>query len=90
MITMRILLAGATGVIGRQFLPRLTSDGHEVFAMTRSTSQIGHLQAVGAKPIVCDVFDKRWIIRRRCRVSTRCPRTPTDKYNPTELTLARS
>jgi NAD dependent epimerase/dehydratase family enzyme len=32
----RVLLAGATGVIGRVLLPLLLEQGHQVSAMTRS------------------------------------------------------
>ncbi|MFE3452792.1 NAD-dependent epimerase/dehydratase family protein [Nonomuraea sp. NPDC059194] len=34
---MRVLVAGASGVIGRQLVPLLTAVGHEVTAMSRST-----------------------------------------------------
>jgi nucleoside-diphosphate-sugar epimerase len=33
---MKIFLAGATGALGRQLLPRLVERGHEVTGMTRS------------------------------------------------------
>ncbi|WP_431899785.1 NAD-dependent epimerase/dehydratase family protein [Nonomuraea sp. bgisy101] len=34
---MRVLVAGASGVIGRQLVPLLTAVGHEVIALSRST-----------------------------------------------------
>ena len=75
---MKIFLAGATGVIGRQLLPRLIDAGHEVFAMTRSTSQAGNREALGAKPIVCDVFDEEKLFKAIAEPQTGCHRTPID------------
>jgi nucleoside-diphosphate-sugar epimerase len=54
---MRVFLAGATGVIGTPLVPLLLEAGHEVTAMTRSVLRAAQLQAVGADPVVCDVFD---------------------------------
>ena len=36
---MRVFVAGATGAIGRQLVPRLVGVGHEVHGMTRSESK---------------------------------------------------
>ena len=54
---MRVFLAGATGVIGRPLVPQLLAAGHEVTAMTRSALRAVELEAAGADPVVCDVFD---------------------------------
>jgi nucleoside-diphosphate-sugar epimerase len=54
---MRVFLAGATGVIGSQLVPQLLKAGHEVTAMTRSVLRAAQLEAAGADPVVCDVFD---------------------------------
>jgi nucleoside-diphosphate-sugar epimerase len=54
---MRVFLAGATGVIGSQLVPQLLEAGHEVTAMTRSVLRAAELEAAGADPVVCDVFD---------------------------------
>jgi hypothetical protein len=54
---MRIFLAGASGVIGLRLIPMLIADGHDVAAMTRSPGKTQPLAALGAQPIVCDVFD---------------------------------
>ncbi len=54
---MRIFLAGASGVIGMRLIPLLTDDGHEVAGMTRSPDKVDALRDLGAKPVVCDVFD---------------------------------
>ena len=54
---MRIFLAGASGVIGRNLLPLLVEAGHEVVGMTRSVEKVAMLEELGAEPVVCDVFD---------------------------------
>lgn len=54
---MRILLAGATGAIGRQLLPKLRTQGHRVTALTRSADRCAHLRDAGAEPVVADVYD---------------------------------
>ncbi len=54
---MRILVAGATGVLGRQLVPRLAESGHEVFGMTRSESKRERVERLGATPIVADALD---------------------------------
>jgi nucleoside-diphosphate-sugar epimerase len=54
----RIFFAGASGVIGTRLLPLLIDAGHTVGALTRSPSKADRLAALGAKPIVCDVFDR--------------------------------
>ena len=55
--TVRIFVAGATGVIGARLVPLLVADGHEVAGMTRSAGKTGLLADLGAEPVVCDVFD---------------------------------
>jgi nucleoside-diphosphate-sugar epimerase len=54
----RIFLAGASGVIGTHLIPLLVNAGHTVGAMTRWESKTSRLAAMGAEPIVCDVFDR--------------------------------
>ncbi len=53
----RILLTGATGVVGRRILPLLVSAGHPVSAVSRSAEQAELLRAVGATPLSMDLFD---------------------------------
>jgi nucleoside-diphosphate-sugar epimerase len=65
----RILLAGATGVIGRPLVPRLVEDGHTVVGITRSPESAGPLREMGAEPVVCDVFDAERL--REAAVSVR-------------------
>jgi nucleoside-diphosphate-sugar epimerase len=54
---MRILLAGATGVIGRPLLTLLMRAGHDVTGTTRSAARAGLIADAGASPVVVDVFD---------------------------------
>ena len=54
---MRIFVAGATGAIGRQLVPRLIAAGHEVHGMTRSESKQAQLYETGAVPVVADALD---------------------------------
>ncbi len=54
---MRVFLAGATGVIGIRLLPMLVGAGHDVAGMTRSLDKSARIDALGATPVVCDVFD---------------------------------
>ena len=54
---MRVLVAGATGAIGRQLVPRLVAAGHEVHGMTRSESKQAMLDELGAVPVVADALD---------------------------------
>jgi nucleoside-diphosphate-sugar epimerase len=53
----RVFVAGATGVIGIRLVPLLVADGHIVAGMTRSASKADALRALGAEPVVCDVYD---------------------------------
>ncbi|MGH3433960.1 MAG: NAD-dependent epimerase/dehydratase family protein [Thermocrispum sp.] len=54
---MRVFVAGATGAMGRQLVPRLVANGHEVHGMTRSESKQGMLRDMGAVPVVADALD---------------------------------
>ncbi len=57
MPSMRIFLAGASGVIGVQLVPLLRQAGHEVAGMTRSESKAERVRELGAEPVICDVYD---------------------------------
>jgi nucleoside-diphosphate-sugar epimerase len=54
---MKVFLAGSTGAIGRQLVPRLAAAGHEVHGMTRSASKQELLYELGAVPVVADALD---------------------------------
>jgi nucleoside-diphosphate-sugar epimerase len=51
----RVLVAGATGVLGRPLVPLLLERGHVVAGLTRSQGEL--VRELGAEPIVCDVYD---------------------------------
>jgi nucleoside-diphosphate-sugar epimerase len=53
---MKVFVAGATGVLGRQLVPQLVARGHEVVGMTRSASK-QELRSLGARPVVADALD---------------------------------
>lgn len=54
---MRVFVAGATGAIGSQLVPRLVANGHEVHGMTRSESKQAMLHELGAVPVVADALE---------------------------------
>jgi 2-alkyl-3-oxoalkanoate reductase len=54
---MRILIAGATGAIGRPLVSRLRVNQHEVFALTRSRNSAPALKGIGAEVLVADALD---------------------------------
>lgn len=60
---MRVFVAGATGAMGRQLVPRLVKAGHEVHAMTRSEAKQDALRAAGAVPVVADALDPDQVAR---------------------------
>jgi len=60
---MKIFLAGSGGVIGRRLVPLLIADGHEVVGTTRSTEKVAALRALGAAPVVVDMFDAATLMR---------------------------
>lgn len=52
-----IFLAGAAGAIGRALIPLLVDAGYTVHGTTRRAERAGMLEALGATPIIVDVFD---------------------------------
>ena len=55
---MRVFVAGATGVIGRQLVPQLVEAGHTVVGSTRSSTKAVWLAEAGAKAAVMDPLDR--------------------------------
>jgi nucleoside-diphosphate-sugar epimerase len=54
---MKVFVAGATGAIGRQLVPRLVEAGHAVHGMTRRPENRAILEELGAVPVVADALD---------------------------------
>ena len=54
---MRVLVIGASGVIGARLVPRLRERGHEVIGTARSPGHAGRLRTLGAEPVVLDLLD---------------------------------
>jgi nucleoside-diphosphate-sugar epimerase len=54
---MKVFVAGATGALGKQLVPRLVERGHEVTGMTRTDSKRALLEELGARPVVADALD---------------------------------
>ena len=55
---MRVLVAGASGAIGRPLARELVAAGDEVTGLARTESGAREIRAAGAKPVLCDVFDR--------------------------------
>jgi len=58
---MRILIFGATGVLGRATIPHLA--GHTIAGTTRSVAKSASLAALGVQPVVCDAYDADSVAR---------------------------
>jgi nucleoside-diphosphate-sugar epimerase len=54
---MKVLVAGATGAMGKQLLPLLAARGHDVVGITRSEAKLGLIRDLGATGVVADVLD---------------------------------
>ena len=54
---MRILLAGATGAIGRPLVRRLRANQHEVFALARSPDSAPGSKEMGVEAVIADALD---------------------------------
>jgi nucleoside-diphosphate-sugar epimerase len=89
---MRVLVAGATGAIGRPSIRRLRANQHEVFALARSTDSAAALKEIGAEAIIADALDVAAVRAAVGRIRpdavinelTSLPR----HYTPTELKAA--
>jgi nucleoside-diphosphate-sugar epimerase len=54
---MRVFVAGATGALGKRFVPQLVANGHEVVGMTKSAGKQDLVRSLGARPVVADALD---------------------------------
>ena len=60
---MKVLVAGATGALGQQLVPRLVAEGNDVVGMTRSASNRDAVHAMGATPVIADALDAGEVMR---------------------------
>jgi len=60
---MNVLVAGATGVIGRPLVTSLIRGEHQVHALARDRGRADELRRAGAQPHVVDVFDRDEVVR---------------------------
>jgi len=56
-MSMRVFVAGGTGVLGRRLLPQLAARGHHVTATTTSRAKLDSLALLGADGVVMDGLD---------------------------------
>jgi nucleoside-diphosphate-sugar epimerase len=54
---MKVFVAGATGALGKQLVPLLVGNGHDVVGMTRTEAKRDQLRSLGAQPVVADALD---------------------------------
>ncbi len=54
---MRVMVIGATGVLGRPLVRRLLAEGHEVSGLARGEDRVAAVSATGAKPVTGSLFD---------------------------------
>lgn len=60
---MKVFVAGATGAIGRELVPRLVDAGHVVHGMTHRPENRTLLERLGATPVVADALDASQVAR---------------------------
>jgi nucleoside-diphosphate-sugar epimerase len=54
---MTVFVTGATGALGKQLVPLLVANGHEVTGMTSSPAKQDLIRSLGATPVVADALD---------------------------------
>ncbi|MEU1520019.1 NAD-dependent epimerase/dehydratase family protein [Streptomyces sp. NPDC005811] len=54
---MRVLVAGATGAVGRLLVPMLVAAGHEVTALSRTPAGVERIRGLGAIGVRADALD---------------------------------
>src|ERR1700737_3577083 len=67
---MRVLLAGATGAIGRPLIRGLRGHGHSVFGLVRSAESTRMLTEMGAEALIGDALDGASVRAAIARVRT--------------------
>ncbi|MGK4594405.1 NAD-dependent epimerase/dehydratase family protein [Amycolatopsis sp. w19] len=54
---MRVMVIGATGMLGRPLVRRLLAEGHEVSGLARDVDRVAAVRATGAEPARGSLFD---------------------------------
>lgn len=65
---MRLLVTGATGVLGREAVPALHARGHEVDAVVRDDAAATRVSQQGARPVQLDLLDPEQVRAAASRV----------------------
>ena len=55
---MRVFVAGGSGAIGRDLVPKLVAEGHDVVATARSSAKLAGIRASGAEAVMMDGLDR--------------------------------
>ena len=86
---MKVLVAGASGVIGRPLVRRLVAAGHAVTGMTSRERNAAAIEAAGGRAVVCDALDPDAVKTTVAEaapevVISQLTRLPAD-YNPRKI-----
>ena len=76
---MKVFVAGATGALGKQLVPLLVANGHEVVGHDPHGGEGGQLRSVGAQPVVVDALDADAVAAGGRRGRARRDRPPADR-----------
>ena len=76
---MKVFVAGATGAMGKQLVPRLVAAGHRVVGTTRSEAKQAALWDLGATPVVVDALDPDQVADAVAKAAARCDRPRADR-----------
>ena len=56
-MSLKVFVAGGTGVLGRASLPALVAAGHSVRSTARGADKAALVRSLGAEPVECDLYD---------------------------------
>ncbi|WP_372663958.1 NAD-dependent epimerase/dehydratase family protein [Amycolatopsis kentuckyensis] len=79
----RVMVIGATGVLGQPAVARLLAEGYSVSGLARSASRVETVRATGAQPVVGDLFSASSLVTALrghdavLNLATRIPRKMT-------------
>ncbi len=90
---MKILIAGASGVIGQPLIDFLIQDGHEVYGITQSKERAQIIAGKGAKPLILNILEREAVISSVANVKpeividmlTHLPKEYTDVHRMPKL-----